>query len=71
MTQKALPEQWSNIKFRTDITPHILQLNLSKDFNQKQFDDIIPQTFVHKLTHKIDESAKTNEKSFYNYLLKH
>ena len=70
MTQKVLPNEWDNLLFRTDITPHVLQLYLAKDYNEYEYNDILKQCFVHKLTHKVDEEAKQNKNSIYNHILK-
>ena len=59
--------QWDSVTFRPADPPHLLQSALSLQYSPEEFQAILWETNVHKLTWKITEEIQ--EDSIYNYIL--
>ncbi|WP_298994755.1 capsular polysaccharide synthesis protein [uncultured Desulfovibrio sp.] len=66
---KVLWKEWESIPFYSSVPPHVLQLELSKPFNQSRFEDILEMSAVHKLTYYgINGDRESGMMTFYDYL---
>jgi len=59
---------WDNIPFYTDLTPHLLAMNLFKKYDNKKIMYIKKQSFVHKLNYK--NSSNEISGTFYEKIIK-
>ena len=62
-------KEWINVPTYNNIAPHILQFELSNEYNKKRFEQIKEISSIHKL----DKSVKNNDKNIFtnlDYILK-
>lgn len=70
MGLELYPEIGCRMPKYTNETPHILLFELEKKYEMKKIENIKKQSFCHKLTYKVSNSAINDQQSVYNNLSK-
>ena len=64
-------DEWKNMIEITDDAAHLLQYNLHKKYKKENFEILINNHFIHKLTYKLKDEIINDKNNIYNYILKH
>lgn len=68
---EAFPEEYEKIPQFSNEIPHILLLNIFKEFDEEYMNDLKRMSCFHKLSYKLDPDQKENAKdSYYNWIIK-
>lgn len=65
---EEFPEFWSKVIPFNNSTPHILQLRLFEEYDEKIYQAIVNQTPFHKLTYKFEEEKSRIPNTYYKNL---
>lgn len=65
---EEFPEFWSKVIPFNNSTPHILQLRLFEEYDEKIYQAIVNQTPFHKLTYKFEEERSRIPNTYYKNL---
>lgn len=65
---EEFPECWNKVIPFNNSTPHILQLRLFEEYDEKVYQAIIDQTPFHKLTYKFEEEKSRIPNTYYKNL---